>query len=404
METEVIPNSSSEETVERHRLPMAAEQSPACANCSTPLLGAHCYHCGQSRDGLARHLPGILSDFFSTLLALDSRVWRTVGPLLIRPGFLSREYFAGRRVRYVSPVRLFIFLSLAAVFLMRLAINTDGNIKIAELSEERFSKAATVTEVENLRAEMLAELDKASEKAPADPLAASGLVASSFDTARESISAAAAYRIAELNGEPPPKNTPVKWTSLEPALQPTCDRDGSCDKEVHSDVTFEGWPAQEWLEQKVDRMNANFKVALERPDRLKDAFLRNIPPVLIVLLPVFSLLLWLLYIYRRWLYMEHVIVALHSHAFLFLGLILLTLLSSLEVSLAASVPLASNTAGWLSTALVLWMPVYLLLMQKRVYGQGWPLTVCKYVVIGVLYSGLLGAGVLLTLLASLATL
>ncbi|SDK52519.1 DUF3667 domain-containing protein [Microbulbifer yueqingensis] len=395
METEVLPNSTGEEAAESHSPPVPAEQPPACANCGTPLLGPHCYQCGQSRDSLVRHLPGILSDFFSTLLALDSRVWRTLGPLFAKPGFLSREYFAGRRARYVSPVRLFIFLSLAAVFLMRVAISVDG----AQLQESRFDDAATVAEVERMRTEMLAQLDRTRQDAGNE------LAIGALDAVSDKLNSAADARIAELTGEPLPEGAaPVAQPEPKALLLGTCEAEDDCTPRVVADVDFEGWPAKEWLEEKSDSINANLKVAMENPDRFKDTFFRNIPTLLILLLPVFALLLWLFYLYRGWLYMEHVIVALHSHAFLFLGLVLLTLLSSLEEWLEGSLPLAASLAGWLFVALSVWIPLYLLLMQKRVYGQGWPVTIIKFSLFGLIYSYLLVVAVVFTVLASLASL
>src|SRR5690606_7752881 len=78
-----------------------------CGNCSALLQGAHCHVCGQPTLGLVRHFSTIFGDFVDSAFNLDSRTLRTLFPLLFRPGFLTVEYFAGRRVRYVSPVRLF---------------------------------------------------------------------------------------------------------------------------------------------------------------------------------------------------------------------------------------------------------------------------------------------------------
>ena len=52
-------------------------------------------------------------------VALDGRMWRTLIGLLFRPGFLTREYFAGRRRRYIRPARLFLVLSIALFALLR---------------------------------------------------------------------------------------------------------------------------------------------------------------------------------------------------------------------------------------------------------------------------------------------
>ena len=61
----------------------------------------------------------------------------------------------------------------------------------------------------------------------------------------------------------------------------------------------------------------------------------------------------------------------------------------------------SRPLGWLEIALICWMPVYLLLMQKRVYRQGWIMTLFKYCVLGSCYLVLISFGATFALLASL---
>jgi hypothetical protein len=95
------------------------------------------------------------------------------------------------------------------------------------------------------------------------------------------------------------------------------------------------------------------------------------------------------YVFKRRLYLEHLVVALYSHVFLLMALTAVFLL----VALAAWV---QPHVGWLAVcayaaiaALLAWVPIYLLLTQKRVYGQGWPMTLLKYSVVGVAYFYLL---------------
>ena len=84
-----------------------------CANCGEPLTGPFCAACGQENRNLARiPLSRILHDWLGDTFTFDSRFLRTLGPLVRRPGLLTREYLAGRRARYVPPLRLFVFLSL----------------------------------------------------------------------------------------------------------------------------------------------------------------------------------------------------------------------------------------------------------------------------------------------------
>jgi hypothetical protein len=110
-------------------------------------------------------------------------------------------------------------------------------------------------------------------------------------------------------------------------------------------------------------------------------------------------MLKVLYLFKRRLYMEHLIVALHSHAFLCLTL----LLAFLAMALRDAVPqgFLHGLLGVVEGLLFAWMPVYLLLMQKHVYRQGWTLTVFKYCVLGFSYVMLLSFGAVFTVLASL---
>ncbi|HET9473089.1 MAG TPA: DUF3667 domain-containing protein, partial [Steroidobacteraceae bacterium] len=52
------------------------------------------------------------SEAFESITHADSRLWRTLGYLLARPGRLTSEFFAGRRVRYLPPFRLYLVISL----------------------------------------------------------------------------------------------------------------------------------------------------------------------------------------------------------------------------------------------------------------------------------------------------
>src|SRR4051794_38404878 len=79
----------------------AASASRACQNCGVALLGEYCSACGQPVKGMIRPLSSMLHDVADTVLNIDSRIFRTLAPLYFRPGYLTNEYFAGRRVRYV---------------------------------------------------------------------------------------------------------------------------------------------------------------------------------------------------------------------------------------------------------------------------------------------------------------
>ncbi len=74
-----------------------------------------------------RPVHGLFEEFFETFLHIDGRILHTLPPLLLKPGFLSLEYFSGRRVRYIAPFRLMFVLCLLSFFVLHLATDVIAN-------------------------------------------------------------------------------------------------------------------------------------------------------------------------------------------------------------------------------------------------------------------------------------
>ena len=368
-----------------------AQPQAVCQNCGAPLLGPHCYACGQPVSGLVRHFTSILGDALDSILNIDARVFRTLWPLLARPAYLTCEYFAGRRVRYVSPVRLFVFLSILTFFIARLTINIHGQ-PMQFGDNDAISRATTVAQVEQRRDAAIADVARGRSAGKSVPGLDAGLA-----SAQTAIRHRAERRIAELTtaaakGEPPPDaNTPHFEFDGKP-----------WDAKTHP-VALPWLPvfANAWINLQIGRAEHNIARMQQDPGLFKDAVLSAVPSTLFVLLPVFAFLLEVLYIFKRRLYMEHLIVALHSHAFLCLSLLLVFLMMGLREWLAPAAGAVRSLLGLIEVALFAWMPIYLLLMQKRVYGQGWIMTLVKYCVLGFSYTILLSLGAAMTILASL---
>jgi hypothetical protein len=336
-----------------------------------------------------RRFTTVIGDFLDSVLNIDSRIIHTVWPLFAKPGYLSFEYFAGRRVRYVSPVRLFVFLSIVTFFVARMVVPADDAFQIHDDSGDRMSRATTVVEVERLRDSALAELDQARAKIPDAPGARAGIDTAAVQVRKKAASRIDALREAAAHGEPPPIPE-TDTTSLEFDGKPW-------DAKTHP-VRIGWWPAfaNDWLNREIGHAQANIGRMKKDPSLFRDAALGAIPSTLFLLLPVFALMLKVLYLFKRRLYMEHLIVALHSHAFLCLALLSVFLLMALQ----DAVPLATPLATLLKVGLFVWMPVYLLLMQKRIYRQGWTMTVLKYCTLGFCYLILLSIGAVMTVVAS----
>ncbi|HET9835851.1 MAG TPA: hypothetical protein VFP88_05865, partial [Rhodanobacteraceae bacterium] len=164
----------------------------------------------------------------------------------------------------------------------------------------------------------------------------------------------------------------------------------------------------DWLNRTGDRMHDNMNAMRHgTPAARREAVRRLIvgafsvlPQTMFVLLPLFALILKVFYIFKRRLYMEHLIVAVHSHAFIFLSILVLFALAglrSLSPGAWLSVPVGLATAAaWI------WIFVYLWLMQKRVYEQGWFFTTVKYWSVGICYSVLLLFSIAVAFALSLA--
>jgi hypothetical protein len=91
-----------------------------CRNCNAAVTGEYCAACGQETQLKLPTARVFMREATGRYFSLDGRMWRTLAALLFRPGFLTREYFAGRRRRYIRPARLFLVLSLALFAALRL--------------------------------------------------------------------------------------------------------------------------------------------------------------------------------------------------------------------------------------------------------------------------------------------
>ena len=85
--------------------------STACHNCGAPLQGRFCANCGQEDQPLDPSVGEVVREAAREISALDGRILRSVRHLFLSPGFLTREHFEGRRVHWVSPVRLYLIFS-----------------------------------------------------------------------------------------------------------------------------------------------------------------------------------------------------------------------------------------------------------------------------------------------------
>lgn len=375
-------------------MPDTAPPPETCRNCGTPLLGPHCYVCGQPVSGLVRPLGNLFGDVLDNVFNIDTRIVRTLGPLFAKPGFLTSEYFAGRQVRYVTPVRLFFFLCIFAFFVATMAMSNDDVAIRGDLDNNPIAAATTEAQVIKQRDAELVKLTETRKTLPAGPGKSGAEIG--MRAAEAAVSRTAETRIKQLRdaaakGDPVPPPMEEQFSFGDKPWDPKS-----------NPVHIPGAPvfADTWFNDKIARAKSNLQRMKTDPASYKDAFLGAIPTALFVLVPLFALLLKVLYVFKRRLYMEHLVVALHSHAFMSLELLLIFAMLGVQRMVPAGAFLA-EVASLVIGLLIAWIPVYLLLMQKRVYAQGWTMTLLKYFVLGTVYSILLSLAIAVAAAASL---
>lgn len=152
------------------------------------------------------------------------------------------------------------------------------------------------------------------------------------------------------------------------------------------------------LNHRLERLQANLQPGAERGSQLLKRFMAALPAALFVLMPLLALVLRLLYWRRPMGYLEHLVVALYSHARLLTALLLGSLASI--AAAASGIAQAATAANVLSGVLWLAVPVYLWRMQRRVHG-GLLLHRLRFATTGSVYGVLVLLATLYAMLASL---
>jgi len=353
--------------------------SVQCLNCGTALKGPFCYYCGQPDKNFMRFFPVLLREFLEDFLELDSRFARTMKPLLFLPGKLTRDYLDGRRFRYTPPMRLYIFSSMAFFILAAMLAGNVITIDGRDLSDTGNGAALSTDAADS---EGLEKVREALE--PVEPE-----LAEKVDLAiRESMATT----------EPQPTDEPEVDGKSHGFIVNLADEIEDDDDTIN--INGEPWDKEtnpmiiswmpdfvnDWVNDEIEESPQKGKEIEANPNLILDKIFDVFPVTMFILLPLAALLLKFWYLFAGKYYIEHLILALHNHSFLFVVFLLIMVLNSL------SGWREPTEEGWITTAanifnvtMVAWVPVYFLLSLKRVYQQSWTMTVVKYCVISLSY-------------------
>jgi hypothetical protein len=313
-----------------------AAAGPLCENCRAVVAGRYCSNCGQRVEPPVHTLWHFLTVAFEDVTHADSRLWRTLGALLFKPGFLTREFLDGRRARYLPPVRLYLVISV--VFFVWLATLAKAPPDDAHMTPEQ--RAA------------IAQARQAAEEARRAAGASAVLVIPADGKASAPSPAAAA-----------PKES-FSGSSL------------AGDTEHCKKMSYMG-PGRDGL------VRGCMQAAQDHGRSLIESFMHNLPRAMFVFLPLLAAVMLLLYWHPRHYYVEHLLFYVHNHAFFFLVILMAGLLGTLLPSIATLI-------GWLTMLYIAW---YVYRAMRVMYGQGRLRTFGKLAVLAIVY--LLAASVTL---------
>jgi hypothetical protein len=304
-----------------------------CRNCGHPVTDEFCAHCGQREGRGDLHFAEAVGDLFGDAFTWDSRLWRTLAFLLARPGYLSAEFNAGRRVRYLPAFRLYLVIS----FVLFLLLSLDARNAMINFDSDSPGPESAVSVAE-----------------PAD-----------VDFDPNAIPAPYREQIAQVLGEAKSQATPAGETDAPRVAEAPVPADsqaageGSTGTSSAPQISINIWgdDAPPWLKGFEERLNTNAKGIEDDPAAFLRDLLEYLPQMMFLMLPIFALLLKFLYLFTAFHYLQHLVFALHYHSFVYL-------LYIIEKSIDA---VGWEIDGWLIGGFLVYLPLAL----RRCYHSGW---------------------------------
>ena len=387
-----------------------------CENCHQPLNGPYCANCGQEADSKLKYFWVVIMHLLDDILSFDSRASRTVWPLVTRPAFITNEYFAGRRVHYVPPIRLYLFISIVFFLTLNFFIGGDNN-KVININDKQALITQVKGHIKSLKVDKI-ELEKIPKvdvegaiesndeeaRLKADIATFNGYLSdlnSDYGVGNNKKIIKITRKLVELEFDKVKGDLPEDEQARFDALitSRVKAKKGEVDSEEEPDLTIgnngDGTITFDFLSDEHNKKLSTF--SKELTGKFEKAFnsdtgplieqvIGKLPQLMFILLPLFALLLKIMFIFSKRLYMEHLTVALHSHSFIFIAILLSEMLELLDDYLEPTSPSIANFFGVVAGGLLLWIPIYLFLMQKKVYKQGYFFTLVKFTIIGTIYS------------------
>ncbi len=335
-------------------------------NCGAAVHGRFCHVCGQENIEPKESFWHLVTHFIYDVTHFDGKFFSTLRYLLFKPGFLSNEYLRGRRASYLHPIRMYVFTS-AFFFLVFFSVNKEEDI--VKLNESQPTAAKIVKKLEKERKELLEELKDTLPELARKPILQNITMLDSDialikrdTTAKDKLqSEGDNFNMFNFSGKKLMNQTVASYDSVQKAL-PVDKRDN-------------------FIEGRFERQNLHLKEKYHNDNKaiwtaILDKFKHLFPQMLFVSLPLFALLLKLLYVRRKnFFYVNHVVFTIH----LYCGTFIIILLGMLAEYLAKMV--SKGTGEWTAFIFTMLGLFYLYKSLRNFYEQRRAKTVLKYMLL-----------------------
>ncbi|MBK9638372.1 MAG: DUF3667 domain-containing protein [Bacteroidetes bacterium] len=315
-----------------------------CLNCETPLnieSDNFCPTCGQVNNTKKETAIGLVKELVEEFLHLDSKVIKSLVPLLFKPGFLTVDYINGKRARYFHPVRMFLIVTVIMFIVAGFSNTKEDEISKNKKQAEASDTSKVNSDAVKLENDSIYSFNTETLEFEKEEKNSSGIDNANFYWAFGSVK--------------------IQRDTLQHYLD-----QGITDPSALMD-TF-----------KIEKTFFNtiffsqaIKSQLAGKDKIIDYYKHKLPWLLFSLMPVFAFVLYLFYIRRKIFFVDHLIYAFHLHTATFVVIILQDLITWLS-------PLNSDVLSY-------YIPIYYFISLKKVYGQSIPKTIFKGIGIGVFY-------------------
>lgn len=340
-----------------------------CLNCGAALHGRFCHYCGQENIAPKDSFWHLVTHFVYDIIHFDGKFFSTLKYLLFRPGFLSHEYLRGRRADYLHPIRMYVFTSAFFFLIFFSFYQKEEEIQIKEDKD-------TPAEILEKLTTQKRQLEK-SLKIPAASFASAQIkdkikqtdadiaMVKRDSTLADSVKSLpqGGFTFGSFNKNPINKTlvNVKEYDSLQ-ALLPAKDRDGFITKAI--------------IRQNLhlrEKYKGDSKASMKA---ITNKFIHFFPQMLFVSLPLFALILQLMYARRKqFYYVNHIIYSIHLYCAIFI-----VILSGLWLnSIATKITHAEH--DWIGTVFTFGGFFYLYKSLRNFYGQRRAKTILKYILL-----------------------